>query len=395
MRRHKLLVILGAVLVLLTLVSAVVPAYASTIDEKQKEKQEIDRQLSRQQSSLRQKRRDEAALKRELNELDRRLGELQAELERINGEIAVTEKEIARVEADLAAAEEELAHKEDLFKRRLRAIYERGHVSYLDVLLGATSFGEFLTRFNNLRIIADNDQRLVEEIRAERDRIEAMKVELEEKKNRLEGMRRQILAHQDEVGRIASTRETVLKELQREIARREKAIRDLERDAERLDRLILELIGKNGGAGINNLRVPLAGSYRISSYFGWRKCPMNSCRVKPSPYCEVCRGTGRNYHGGIDLVPSGSRSVIAAESGTVVLARWYGGYGNCIIIDHGKGYSTLYAHLSVISVRVGQKVLRGKHIGTAGTTGNSTGIHLHFEVREYDVRKNPMLYCKF
>lgn len=395
MRHHKLLVVLAAVLVLLTLAEAVVPVYASTLDEKQKEKQEIDRQLSQQKSSLKQQRKDEEALKRELNELDRRIRELEAELEKINRDITVTEEEIAQAEAELKAAEEELARKEDLFKCRLRAIYERGHVSYLDVLLGASSFSDFLNRFNYLRIIATNDQALVENIRAERDRIEAMKQDLEEKKNRLEGMRRRILANREEVSRVVASRKIVLEDLQQEIARKEKAIRELEWEAEQLDRLILELIGKSGGSGINYLRSPLAGTYWVSDEFGWRKCPMHTCQGKPWSGCPVCGGTGSNYHGGIDLVPISSRSVVAAESGTVVLARWYGGYGNCIIIDHGKGFSSLYAHLSAISVGVGQKVLRGQHIGTAGTTGNSTGVHLHFEVREYDVRVNPRKYYNF
>ncbi|NLZ32216.1 MAG: peptidoglycan DD-metalloendopeptidase family protein [Firmicutes bacterium] len=395
MRRHILLVVMAAFLVFFILAEAVAPAYASLLDEKLKEKEEIERELGKHQSSLKQSRKDEAALKKELEELDRRIQELEQELQKINRDIAATEAEIARVEEKLKAAEEELAKKEETFKRRLRIMYEQGNVTYLDVLLGASSFSDFLSRLNYLQLIAAKNQQLIESIRAERDEIAAMKEELEGKKNQLEAMRRRILANREEVNRIVASRRVVLRDLQEEIARKEKAIRDLEREAQELDRLILELIGKDGGSGITSLRSPLAGSYYVSSEFGWRKCPMPSCQGKPSPSCGVCHGSGSNYHGGIDLVPLGTRSVVAAETGTVVLARWYGGYGNCIIIDHGEGFSTLYAHLSVIAVSVGQKVLRGQHIGTAGTTGNSTGIHLHFEVREYDVRVNPRKYYHF
>lgn len=393
MRRHRLFMILASILVVLTFVTTVLPVCATELEEKQQNKQNIDRQIEEKRSDLKQQRRDEAALKDELDRLDRRLQELQSELDEINGEISVTEENIARTEIELAAAEEEFAAKEELFKRRLRSIYEQGYVSYIDVLFGASSFGDFLTRFNNLRIIASNDQRLVEEIRAERDRIEAIKEELERQKSELEGMRRRILANREEVERVTITREAILKDLQQEIARKEKAIQDLEREAEQLDREILRLIGHYGGDGITGrLGTPLASSYRISSYFGWRPCPMSSCRVKPSPYCSVCKGTGVNYHGGIDLVPYGSTNVIAAESGEIVLARYSSSYGNYIVIDHGKGFSTLYAHLSMIAVHVGQVVARGQYIGIAGSTGASTGLHLHFEVREFDVRKNPLAY---
>ena len=243
-----------------------------------------------------------------------------------------------------------------------------------------------------LRIIASNDQRLVEEIRAERDRIEAMKEELEQKKNRLEGMRRQTLAHQEEVSRVVSTRETVLKELQQEIARNLKAIKDLEQESQRLENIIRDLMRGSGGSGVSGkLCYPIEPTTWVSSGFGWRRDPFTGAT---------------SWHGGVDIATYGRANyILAAESGRVVLARWNGGYGNCIIIDHGGGTATLYAHLSSISVGAGQTVSRGQRIGRAGTTGNSTGVHLHFEVREYnkppyryypsgapDHRYNPMSY---
>lgn len=395
MRHNRLLAILAAVLVLFNLLTAVVPAHAATLEQKQKEKEAIERQLGRQQGNLKQQRQDEAALKGELSRLDQRMQELQADLARINGEIAAAEREIARVEADLTAAEEELAFKDDLLKRRLRAIYEQGYVSYLDVLLGANSFSDFLTRFNSLRIIASNDQRLVEEVRAERDRIEALKEELEERKNKLEGMRRRILDNQAEVSRIVSTRETVLKDLQDKVASNIKAIKDLEQESQRLENEIQALMraGRDsGGGGIGGkLCYPIEPTTWISSGFGWRRDPFTGAT---------------SWHGGVDIATYGRPNyILAAEKGKVIMAGWNGGYGNCIIIDHGGGTATLYGHLSSYLVSVGQSVSRGQRIARAGTTGNSTGVHLHFEVREYnkppyryypggapDYRYNPMSY---
>lgn len=395
MRRHTLLVILVTVLILFTLAAAVAPVYATELDKKQQEKQEIDRQLKEQRENLKEQRRDEEALKAELGRLDRRLRELQSDLERISGDIAVAEEKIACAEVELAAAEEEFALKEDLFKRRLRVIYEQGHNAYIDVLFGATSFGDFLTRFNNLRIIAANDQRLVEEIRAERNRIEAMKAELEQEKSRLDGLRRQTLSNKEEVERVVSTRETVLRDLQQEIGRNLKAVQDLERESQRLENIIHDLMrgsGDSGGSGVNGkLCWPVESPSYITSGFGWRRDPFTGASA---------------WHGAIDIGTYGRANYIfAAESGRVILAAWNGGYGNCIIVDHGGGTATLYAHLSSYLVGVGQSVSRGQRIGRAGTTGNSTGVHLHFEVREYnkppyryypngtpDYRYNPMSY---
>ncbi|MGI6600345.1 MAG: murein hydrolase activator EnvC family protein [Dethiobacteria bacterium] len=395
MRRHKLTLVLAVVLAVLTFTAAVVPVYASTPDQKQLEQQKrgVKRQLRQEQSNLGQQRNREAELKAELNQLDRRLQELQAELEQVNREIAATEEEIARAKEALAEAEAALAEKETLFKRRLRNIYERGYVSYLDVLLGASSFSDFLTRFNNLKIIADNDQRLVDEVRAERDRVEAMKEELEQEKSRLDGMRRQILNNEAELERTRLSRNQVKEELQEEITRSEEAIRKMKLEEEKLEKEIQDLIrrsasnrgaGSGGGGGGAVVRGsgrfcwPAACSFYVpteGAAYGWRVHPIDQYR---------------DFHRGIDISTAGT--IFAADSGRVILAQYNNSYGNYIIIDHGNGFTTLYAHLSVISVRVGQSVSRGQCIGIAGSTGNSTGPHLHFEVRVNGKHTDPMHY---
>lgn len=396
MRRHKLTLVLAVVLAVLTFTAAVVPVYASTPDQKQLEQQKrgVQRQLRQEQSNLGQQRNREAELKAELNQLDHRLQELQSELARINREIAATERKIARVEAELAEAEAALAEKETLFKRRLRNIYERGYVSYLDVLLGASSFSDFLTRFNNLKIIADNDQRLVDEVRAERDRVEAMKEELEQEKSRLDGMRRQILNNEAELERTVASRNQVKEELQEEITRSEEAIRKMKLKEEKLEKEIQALIrrsasnrGAGGGGGGGGAVVrgsgrfcwPAACSFYVpteGAAYGWRVHPIDQYR---------------HFHTGIDISTTGP--IFAADSGEVIWAQWKGSYGNCIIIDHGNGFTTLYAHLSAIYVGLGQSVSRGQHIGIAGSTGGtSTGVHLHFEVRVNGEPTNPMSY---
>jgi len=120
---------------------------------------------------------------------------------------------------------------------------------------------------------------------------------------------------------------------------------------------------------------PVPGRYRISSYFGWRPRPI---------------GTGNEHHHGIDIPAPARTPIVAAESGTVILSQWHGGFGNTVIISHGGGLTTLYAHNTQNLVRVGDTVTRGQQIALVGTTGHSTGNHLHFEVRQDGTPVNPL-----
>ncbi len=378
-------------LVVLLVASAVIPVFANQLEEKMEEQAEIERRLQEERDNLKQQRNREMSLKQELEQLNRRLEALQQEKKRLEKEISRIEEEIFETEAELAEAEELLAMQDSLFKQRIRTIYEQGSVTYLEVLFNATSFSDFLTRLNNLKAIAANDLRLLEEIQAERDRIQLIKETLEQKKEELEEMRRQVLVNEQEIEEATETRRQVLEELQAEIARNIKAIEELEKEAYIIAQQIYELGGGTPGSGpAGKLHWPIAAPYVITSPFGWRSDPFSGAKA---------------WHGGLDIAPLYGlpNNILAADSGMVILARWNGGYGNCIMINHGNGLVTAYGHMSQLLVSEGTWVSRGQVIGKAGTTGYSTGVHLHFEVWDYnkpplrsgypnDRRHNPMSY---
>jgi len=357
------------------------PAEAVTneeIDARQEELEEVEERKREEKSALEQRLNREAALKDELEELERRLGELEAEQQRLKGEIAEVESEIARAEEELAEAEARLSYQEELLNLRLRAIQQYGVVSYLEVLFESSSFPDFLTRLYNLSIIASNDLRLIEEIQAERALIQDRKDELEDSKAELENMRRQVAANEEEIRQASAEREVILEELQGEIAKNLQAIEDLEKEAQRLDSMIQELIAQAQSqfTGIDgDLHWPIEPPTRITSGYGWRRDPFSGNQA---------------WHGGLDIAPHNGAAnfILAAEKGEVIYSGWNGGYGNCLMIDHGGGTVTLYAHMSSLLVGKGDVVARGEQIARAGTTGYSTGVHLHFEVREYE--KSPV-----
>ena len=374
------------------------PADAVTNDEieaKQQELEEIEKKRHDEKSALELRLNREAALKEELKQLENRIETLRLEQERLAVEIDLVEAEISQAEVELATAEEQLKTQEDLLKLRLRTIQQHGVVSYLEVLFESSSFSDFLTRLHNLSLIASNDLGLIEEIKRERDIIQAWKEELELKKVSLENMRRQVAANEEEMAAKAGERAVVLDSLQVEIASNLKAIQDLEQEAQQLDSLIRKLIAEaaskySGLQGV--LQWPIEPPTWISSNYGWRRDPFSGAQA---------------WHGGVDIAPhhGAANYILAAAEGQVIFAGWNGGYGNCLMIDHGEGTVTLYGHMSSLLVGAGEDVTRGQRIARAGTTGYSTGVHLHFEVREYDkpsvrnypsgnpdYRNNPMSY---
>ena len=356
------------------------PVFAVTItndeiEEKQQELEELEKKQRDEKSALEQRMNREAALKDELMQLENRLHELRAEQVRLAGEIRNVEKEIDYVEMELAEAEKQLKYQEELLNKRLRAIQQHGVVSYVEVLFDSRSFPDFLTRLHNLSIIASNDLVLIEEIQKERDIIQVWKDELEAKKASLENMRRNVAANEAEIQQAAIDREVILDELQDEIELNLKAIIDLEEEAQQLDSLIRRLIAEAQSqfSGVEGaLHYPIEPPTWVSSGYGWRRDPFSGAQA---------------WHGGIDMAPhrGAANYILAAANGKVIFSGWNGGYGNCVMIDHGGGTVTLYAHMSSLLVQKGEVVGKGQRIARAGTTGYSTGVHLHFEVREYNM----------
>ncbi|MDW7729241.1 MAG: murein hydrolase activator EnvC family protein [Dethiobacteria bacterium] len=398
MNTGKKLWIPALFLTLIILFSLALPVYAMITEEieaKQQELDEIEKKRRDEKSALEQRLNREMALQEELNQLETRVNELRLEQERLAGEIAEVEEEIRLVELELADAEEQLRYQEDLLKLRLRAIQQHGLVKYVEVLFDSSSFSDFLTRLHNLSLIANNDLRLIEDIQAERDLIQAWKDELEQKKLKLENMKRQVADNEAELENAAAERVVILGELQGEIALNLKAIQDLENEAQQLDSLIRKLIAEAESqfSGLQGaLQYPIEAPTWVSSGYGWRRDPFSGAQA---------------WHGGVDIAPhhGAANYILAAAEGKVIFSGWNGGYGNCLMVDHGGGTVTLYAHMSSLLVKVGDIVTRGQRIARAGTTGYSTGVHLHFEVREFnkpavrnypsgnsDYRHNPMNY---
>ncbi len=299
-----------------------------------------------------------------------------AELKRLKQENERLDAEIESIKSDIDSIIEKYNDQEELLKTRIRAVYKRSNEGYLSTLIQSKNVSEFFTKLKYISLISKKDKQLVEEIKA-------AKTDIEYKKRMKEAL---LLEKQKQ----AESKTNKVNSLQASRANVDEQIREINSKLEKLNEQEDELIKKSAelASQIRSLqskakyiggvmRWPCPSSQQISSYYGMRLHPI----LKTN-----------KMHTGIDINASYGVSIIAANKGTVIVAGWQSGYGNTVIIDHGGGITTLYAHCSKLSVSVGQKVNAGAVIAKVGSTGLSTGPHLHFEVRKNGATQNPIAY---
>jgi len=270
----------------------------------------------------------------------------------------------------LAATERRLAAGRERLRGRLRAIYKYGRRGYVDILLGAGDIGEFVTRWHFITSIVRSDGRLISEYAADADEARALHMALVAEQQRLAAISARTEARQRDMIIQEQAKRSMLARLQKERVAYEQMVRELEEDSRQLEVLIQRVQSSGGRATVAIVRSlsgfiwPARGVF--TSGFGMRRHPI--FRI-------------RRMHTGQDIAAPYGTPVQAAAEGQVIYTGWFGGYGKIVVIDHGQGISTLYAHLSSILARDGAYVRRAQTIGRVGSTGYSTGPHVHFEVR--------------
>ena len=387
-------------------IQAAMAVSQSEIDQLEEEQDEINQQIQDLENQLAALAGDKSAALERKELLDQQIDALQAEINATQAIITALDGQIAQKETEIAELEAQEAEQYDLFCQRVRAMEETGSVSYLAILFNASSFEEFLDQAMLVTEIMDYDNAIIDALQATRQQLESAKTDLEtaradqedvkaeqeSAKAQLDTQRAQadalvqeILSQESEYQATLNEIEAEEERIQAEIVRKseELARQQAEEEARRQQE---QQQAQNNGSS--------SGGSTSSAALGGYIWPVNSRRIT-SPFGS--RNTGiagaSTNHKGVDIGGVYYSSVVrAAKAGTVIVSTYSSSYGNYVVVSHGAGNTTLYAHMSSRSVSVGDVVAQGDQLGITGSTGISSGPHLHFEITENGVRVNPLQY---
>jgi murein DD-endopeptidase MepM/ murein hydrolase activator NlpD len=339
----------------------------------------VRKRITATRSKLRVAKRSEEAVAAELAEIQGRLKQTRSHLAAAKSRLAATRREQAKVNAALAISQKRLRDREMILAKRMAANYRQGPVRYFSVVLGSRSMREMVSRGQVVRAIVRYDARLVAEIKADREDVLKWKRQADAKAREITQVTMELGARQDEEAADTIRQREVLAEARTLRAQLEDQLKSLEDDsaaiASRIRALELTPAGqlRRAVAFRGGMVRPVPGG--IISNFGMRYHPILHYR---------------RLHAGVDFSGGTGTPIVAAAAGTVVFSGRMGGYGNVVVVDHGGGISTLYAHCSARLVSEGQSVTQGQLIARVGATGLATGPHLHFEVRKNGSPVNPL-----
>jgi murein DD-endopeptidase MepM/ murein hydrolase activator NlpD len=330
------------------------------------------------------------SLEAEIAEINRQLANAQSRIDDANAELAVARAELLRIEQELVTTQAKHDEIEEMAHNRIRNTYKRRTGQYVNIILGADSLRELIIRFkfvqeimeddnaslNTLVALADQLDQARLQAAAHKDEITKQLAKIEAEKNRIQSLKRSLDHRRAGVVSEISKQSGLKRTFEQQKAAYIEAMKRLEAESASISAYLRSRQGGQVYNGSSNLAWPMTG--RLTSGYGWRENPFDPSK--------------KNFHTGIDIAAPAGRPIVAADAGEVVMAQVRGGYGMMVLIDHGNAMATLYAHMSAFNVSEGDVVGRGTTIGYNGSTGWSTGPHLHFEVRINGDHTDPMRY---
>ena len=381
--------IVAALLLAVCLVGAeMAPVLAVTqaeIDKLKNEANDLGNQKKELEAKLKELAGDKAKVLEQKKVLDQQIANTSAQIGNVEAQIADYASLITQTEEELADAEKREEAQYELFCQRVRAMEESGEVSYWSVLFGASSFTDMLARLDDVNEVMEADQKVIDDLKTLQVEITEKKEQLEDSKAEREAAKADLVSKKSELDKQRKQAISLVNEINDNEQENKETLAALDAEEDRILaealRLSKKLAEEQAAAGKSQQSNP--GGYiwpvdsrYITSTVGGRTSP---------------GGIGSTNHKGTDIGRVGYTSPIyAAKSGTVIVSQSSSSYGNYVVISHGSGNTTLYGHMSSRKVQAGQYVNQGDVIGITGSTGHSTGPHLHFEITENGMRINPL-----
>lgn len=396
--------IISIVMIIVICISMNLQTFAASKSELENQKNNAANNIKDAQNQLQGVKTEKSKELAEIEELSEQISESQEELDRLNAEVKELENSIKQLETELSEAQQRQDAQQKALEDRIVAQYTSGTISYWDILLNPESPLKFISNLFMLEKIVNYDNELIDSIEQEKQTIQTKKEELDNQKAKVKTAKANAEKENVKLKNKKMTKNTKVAKLSDDEKALQQKIDEYQREMDQAEAEIRRLAAaaSNNGSGnsgtIHNgeLLWPCPNYTRISSYFGNRESPGG--------------GVGSRNHKGIDLAAPGGSSILAAESGTVITVSntcshnypktaatkcsCGGGFGNYVMISHGNGLVTLYAHCSSINVSKGQTVSKGQKIAGVGTTGYSTGNHLHFGTLLNGTYVNPLPYIQ-
>lgn len=369
-------------------------AIAASLTELQQEQAKLEQEQEENDAKLASLKADQSKQQEYKDALDAQMQNLQSQIDGLNTQINGLDASIEEKNTAIAEKQKNIDEDVETLKERLCAIYMMGDASTLEILLQSESVIDMAQKVELLNIITEHDTKLIAQLTADMESIADEKAEIESEKEQVAAARTELESKGSELASVQAEAERVLEELNQSVASvqaesdriaEEKAQASAEIDQWWKDyyaQLAAQNNSSSGSSGGSSSGSIGSGGYVSTGNFTWPVPGFTniSCGYSSGHKAIDISGGGRTIYG---------TPIVAADSGKVVTATYHYSYGNYVMIDHGGGYSTLYAHASSLAVSVGQTVTKGQTIAYVGSTGNSTGPHLHFEVRVNGVRQNP------
>lgn len=397
--------------------AAALPAYAvsqAEIDDLQKKLDALEQQAQEQQDVINDLTSQKARFITRKLALDNKIEINRQMIELIGDQIEIYDEIIAEKQAELDKALEKETAQTELLRSRIRAMEENSTYSYASFIFDSSSVTELLSRIGDVNDIMHYDKTLEEEYMAAREDVESIKKSYEEARHEQELLQKELDTKQAELDAQVEAAYTMIADIETLSDDAQAEYDAIAEEEAKAEETLQEAIRKraaeqakynqnnnsnNGGGGnsggsggnsggggssgggsatsLSNLQWPVPSCTLITSRFGYRVAPTTGAST---------------YHGGLDIGAGMGASIVAAGAGDVIYAGANGGYGNCVMIDHGNGVVTVYAHMSSIGVSYGQYVTAGQYVGAVGSTGVSTGPHCHFEIRINGAQTDPAAY---
>lgn len=396
--------------------AAALPAYAvsqAEIDDLQKKLDALEQQAQEQQDVINDLTSQKARFITRKLALDNKIEINRQMIELIGEQIVIYDEIIAEKQAELDKALEKETAQTELLRSRIRAMEENSTYSYASFIFDSSSVTELLSRIGDVNDIMHYDKTLEEEYMAAREDVESIKKSYEEARHEQELLQKELDTKQAELDAQVEAAYTMIADIETLSDDAQAEYDAIAEEEAKAEETLQEAIRKraaeqakynqnnnsnNGGGGnsggsggnsgggssgggsatsLSNLQWPVPSCTLITSRFGYRVAPTTGAST---------------YHGGLDIGAGMGASIVAAGAGDVIYAGANGGYGNCVMIDHGNGVVTVYAHMSSIGVSYGQYVTAGQYVGAVGSTGVSTGPHCHFEIRINGAQTDPAAY---